>query len=76
MEKTSQSPWLVVALVIVGIVIGYALVIQQGAHTTAASGGGNCPNKELCNKGEDCGCKDEQDCKKANCTGDCLKHGA
>ena len=78
MEKAQQSPWLVIALVIVGIVIGYALVIHPGTTATAttSNGVGGCLNKELCKNNQGCGCNGAADCQKGNCPGNCPGRGA
>ncbi|MBU2214058.1 hypothetical protein KKC44_00295 [Patescibacteria group bacterium] len=75
MDKTQQSPWLVITLVIVGMMIGYALVIHPGVIPTTASGE-SCPHKELCKNGQGCGCNGAADCEKGNCAGNCPGRGA
>jgi len=60
-----KSPWLVMTLGTLGLVVGYGIVVFSG--DTAFASARSCPFKEKCANG---GCE-KHDCTKGNCGADC-----
>lgn len=62
----NSSPWVAVALVIAGMIVGYVVQIHRFGATTA-SASYSCPYKAACANGN---C-DKKDCSNGTCKGDC-----
>ena len=65
MKNILHSHWFLIALLVVGLVTGYSVVMVRRGETFAAW---ECPAKELCEGGN---CKNIHDCSSGACSRNC-----
>ncbi|PIR52773.1 hypothetical protein COU76_04470 [Candidatus Peregrinibacteria bacterium CG10_big_fil_rev_8_21_14_0_10_49_10] len=65
MKNITRSPWFTVSLIIVGVILGYSIVLVQNEGALAAW---SCPAKEHCRNGN---CKQNAACASGECSTDC-----
>ncbi|HLD32078.1 MAG TPA: hypothetical protein VJB10_00650 [Candidatus Peribacteraceae bacterium] len=65
LKKILHSHWSLVAMLLVGLIVGYSVVVAQRGEIFAAW---ECPAKELCEGGN---CEHIQNCSSGACSRNC-----